>query len=363
MKNIKKYKKTKMSLFFIILIIVLSVIVGCNPPISTPVVISTIPTDTDTDVPINGQITAIFSEEMDSTTIISTNFTVYNGTTPVSGTVTYNIPNKTAVFAPTEALTVETEYTATIKSTVTSSLGETMAADEVWTFTTSVAGTGPEPVMLGTAANYAILAKTAISTVPDSSITGDIGLSPAAETFMTGFSQTKATGYSTSTQITGYMYAADMTPPTPSNLTTAISDMELAYTDAAGRTTPDELNLKTGTLNGDTLAPGLYKWTSSVMITGDITISGNSNDVWIFQVEGDLSLDSAFSVILSGGALPQNVFWQVSGNVVMGTNSHFKGIVLCKTDVTLNTSASMNGRILAQTNVALDQATVTKPTY
>jgi hypothetical protein len=216
-------------------------------------------------------------------------------------------------------------------------------------------------VSLGTAGNYVILAKTAISTVPPSAITGDIGLSPAAESFITGFSQTDATGYATAPQVTGFIYAADMAPPTPTNLTTAISDMETAYTDAAGRVTPDFTELGSGEIGGQTLSPGLYSWTSTVTISSDVTISGASNDVWIFQISGDLTASGSTNVFLSGGALAKNIFWQVAGAVTVGTAAHLEGIILSSTAITLGTGASMNGRALAQSQVALDQNTVVEP--
>jgi len=243
--------------------------------------------------------------------------------------------------------------------------GNGLSADKVWTFTTTAsAGAGPAPVRLGTAGNFVILAKTAITTVPASVITGDIGVSPAAETYMTGFSQTKATGYSTSPQVTGFMYAADMTPPTPSNMTTSISDMELAYTDAAGRTTPPTtLNLGAGTLNSTIppIVPGLYTWGTGVNITENISISGAANDVWIFQIAGNLEVSSAVNIILSGGAQAKNIFWQVAGYAELGTTSHFEGIILGMTQINFLTGATMNGRALAQTQVTLDQNAITKP--
>jgi len=218
------------------------------------------------------------------------------------------------------------------------------------------------PVDLGTAADFAILAKTAITNVPNSSITGDVGLSPSAQSFLAGFSETLVGTYATSPQVTGYIYAADMTPPTPNKMTTAISDMETAYTDAAGRITPDELDLGAGTLSGLTLAPGLYKWGSTVNITTDITIAGGAEEIWIFQISGDLTVASAVTVILSGGARAGNIFWQVAGEATLGTTSDFKGNILCQTAITLETGATLYGRALAQSQVALDQATVTKPT-
>jgi hypothetical protein len=206
------------------------------------------------------------------------------------------------------------------------------------------------------------LAKTEISSVPASIITGDVGISPAAETYITGFSQTDATGYATSPQVTGFIYAADMTPPTPTTMTTAISDMETAYTDAAGRTTPDHTNMGAGEIGGSTLASGLYNWGSSVTASSDFTINGAANDVWIFQISGDLSISSAVNVTLSGGAQAKNIFWQVAGTVTLGTTAHFEGIVLSQTAIILNTGSSINGRLLAQSAIALDQSTVTEPT-
>jgi hypothetical protein len=186
-------------------------------------------------------------------------------------------------------------------------------------------------------------------------------VSPAAESYLTGFSQTKHTGYSTSPQVIGYLYAADMTPPTPANMTTAISDMQTAYTDAAGRSSPNFTNEGAGELGGLTLAPGLHKWTTPVTISTNVSISGLANDVWIFQIPGTLAVSNAVIVTLSGGARAKNIFWQVAGQVTLGTTSHFEGIILGQTAIIFQTGATMNGRALAQTNVALDHTTVTKP--
>ncbi|MDP1931836.1 MAG: ice-binding family protein [Gammaproteobacteria bacterium] len=232
----------------------------------------------------------------------------------------------------------------------------------VYTVTGETAIVGPAPVLLGTSGNFAILAKTAVSTVPTSAITGDVGVSPAATSFLTGFSLTAVgTTSATSPQVTGSLYGADMTPPTNSNLTTAVLDMQTAYTDAAGRPTPDFLNLGTGNIGGRTLPGGLYKWGSSVTIPGNVTISGGANDVWIFQVSGDLSMSANQRINLTGGAQAKNIFWQVAGEVLIGAGAHFEGNILSQTSITLQTGASLHGRALAQTMVALDKATVTKP--
>ena len=153
-----------------------------------------------------------------------------------------------------------------------------------------------------------------------------------------------------------------MTTPTNSNLTTAVLNMQAAYTDAAGRPTPDFLNLGAGEIGGQTLGPGLYRWTTGVTISTNVTITGGPDDVWIFQIPGNLTMSNTMNVFLAGGAKAKNIFWQVAGFVSIGTTAHFEGIILCQTAITLGTGSSMNGRALAQTAVNLDQNTVTKPT-
>lgn len=226
--------------------------------------------------------------------------------------------------------------------------------------TGGAAGHGPAPVVLGAAGTYVILAKEATSNVPTSEITGNIGLSPAAASFVTGFALTLPAGgaFSTSSQVTGNVYASDYAVPTPSNLTTAVGAMEAAYTDAAGRPTPDHTELADGNIGGLTLPPGLYKWTNTVTIPGNVTLDGGANDVWIFQIAGGITQASAARVILTGGALAENVFWQVAGVVAIGTTAHMEGVVLSQTAITLGTGASANGRLLAQTAVTLAGNTI-----
>ena len=227
---------------------------------------------------------------------------------------------------------------------------------------TLVGGSSTLPVNLGTASGFAILAKTGISTVPTSAVTGNLGISPAAATFITGFSLTAdATNlFSTSPQVTGNVYAADYSPPTSSNLTTAVGDMELAFTEAAGRAA-SVTELGAGNIGGMTLAPGVYKWSTGLLIPTDVTLNGGATGVWIFQIAQDLTFSSAAKILLAGGALPKNVFWQVAGLVDLGTTAHCEGVVLAQTSVTLRTGASINGRLLAQTAVNIDGSTVVEP--
>jgi hypothetical protein len=217
-------------------------------------------------------------------------------------------------------------------------------------------------VSLGTSGNFVILAKSGISNVPPSAITGNMGVSPIAATAITGFSLTadSTNVFSISPQVTGKVYAADYATPTPSTLTTAVGDMELAFTDAAGRA-PDVTEFSSGNIGGKTIGPGVYKWSTGVQIPADVTLTGNATDVWIFQIAQNLTMSSAAKVLLVGGALPKNVFWQVSGLVDLGTTAHCEGIVLSKTAVTLKTGASIKGRLLAQTAVTIDSSTVVEP--
>lgn len=219
------------------------------------------------------------------------------------------------------------------------------------------------PVALGTAGNFVILAQTGISTVPTSAITGDIGVSPISSTAVTGFSLLYDAGapFSTSAQVTGKVYAPDYAAPTSVNLTTAIGDVQTAYNDALGRTTPDFTELGAGEIGGLTLVPGLYKWGTDVSVSTDVTLNGGPNDVWIFQVAGKITQADDKKVILTGGALAKNVFWQSGGAVSVGTTAHFEGIVLCKTLITLGAGASVNGRLFAQTAVTLSANAVTAP--
>ena len=336
---------------------------GTTTDTTPPTISSTNPLDTATNVALNTTVAATFSKAIDPQTISGTTFTVKQGSTPVPGSVSYG-PGTTATFTPANPLTSNLLFTATLSTSVKDLAGNALASSYSWSFTTGAAAAkGPAPVGLGASGNFVILAKSGISTVPGSTITGDIGVSPIAAIAITGFSliADSTNVFSTSTQIVGKAFAADYAVPTPSNLTTAVSNMEGAYTDAAGRPTPDFLELGTGNIGGLTLAPGLYNWTSTITIPTDVTISGGANDTWIFQTSGNLQQADNMKIILAGGALAKNIWWQVAGNAAIGAGAHFEGVLLCKTDVTLITGATMNGRILSQTMVALQKATVTQP--
>eukprot|EP00277_Geminigera_cryophila_P043618 CAMPEP_0173075688 /NCGR_PEP_ID=MMETSP1102-20130122/11838_1 /TAXON_ID=49646 /ORGANISM="Geminigera sp., Strain Caron Lab Isolate" /LENGTH=360 /DNA_ID=CAMNT_0013945149 /DNA_START=389 /DNA_END=1471 /DNA_ORIENTATION=+ len=223
----------------------------------------------------------------------------------------------------------------------------------------------PVPVNLGTAGDFAILAKSGVSTVPDSVITGDVGVSPISRSAITGFSLVSyAEGtFTTSTQVTGKLYAASDIAPTPAKMTDAVRDMEIAYTDAAGRINPDHVEYRSGMLGGAILSPGVYKFGTNVGFSADCTISGSSQDTWIFQISGDMSIAANKKILLAGGAHASNIVWAVAGRTTYEAGSHFEGIILGATSAEFVTGSSINGRVLVQTAVSLQQTTVTEPQY
>jgi hypothetical protein len=297
---------------------------------------------------------------MDPASLTAGSFQLTSGATAVLGTVIY--ADATAVFWPAAHLASDGTFTATITTDASSDAGVALAAPYSWSFRAGNMLAPGLPVKLGSAAGFVILAKSGISTVPPATITGNLGVSPAAASYITGFGLTADSTnlFSVSPQITGKVYAANYASPTPSNMTTAISDMELAFTDAAGRA-PDVVELGAGNIGGMTITPGVYKWGTGLLIPTSVTLAGDANAVWIFQIAQGLTVSSAASILLTGGALPKNVFWQVAGSVNLDTTAHLEGIVLTQTSITLRTGASIRGRLLAQTAVSLDGSTVVQP--
>ncbi|HWQ67532.1 MAG TPA: ice-binding family protein, partial [Methanospirillum sp.] len=220
---------------------------------------------------------------------------------------------------------------------------------------------GASKVDLGAAENFGVLAKTGISTTGSTMITGVIGVSPIDSTAITGFGliMDPTNQFSSSTLVRGKVYAANYMTPTPDLLITAVSNMETAFTDAAGRVPPDGTELYAGNLGGRTLTPGLYKWSSGVLVptSTDLTLDaqGNNGAVWIFQVAGDLTMNSASHIRLINGAESDNIYWQIAGptGVAIGSDAHVEGNILAKKAITMNSGASLHGRALAQTAVTL----------
>jgi hypothetical protein len=220
------------------------------------------------------------------------------------------------------------------------------------------------PVDLGSACNYAILAKTGISTVPNSIITGDIAVSPIAGGALTGFSLTRDISgqFSTSSQVTGKLFAADYVAPTPGKLTTAVSDMEAAYTKTSGRTATRFTASPGSAIGGETFFPGVYTFTTGITISKDITFDGGPDDVLIIQTAGKLTQAANTNVLLSGCAQAKNIFWVVAGFASIGANASMQGILLIKEKAVFKSGSSLGGSVLAQTAVTLDMTTVTQLT-
>jgi hypothetical protein len=325
------------------------------PPITAkpkgiPTVISTIPVDTATGVAVNSQIFATFSQAMNRLTITNVTFTLMQGVTPVAGAVTF--AGLTAIFRPAVNLAPGTTYTATITTGARDLSGNPLAVNKVWTFTTAAtlgpAGPAGPAVVLGQAANYAVLAGSTVTNVVSvgTIVTGDLGLSPGSA----------VTGFPPGVLI-GTLHVND------SSANQAKLDLTTAYNDAAGRTlAPITVS---GNIGGRTLAPGLYKSTSTLEISsGDLTLDaqGNANAVFIFQIASTLTTTSGRQVILSGGAQAKNIFWQVGTSATLGTGSVFEGTILADQSITLTTGATLHGRALARiAAVTLDASIVTKP--
>lgn len=335
---------------------------GGDPTNAVPTVENRGPVVGAMNVPINGSVSASFNTPMDADTLNPTTFIVTSndGTVVVPGAVIY--ADDTAVFWPTAHFAANTTFTVTITTGAMSATGVPLGTSVTWMFTTGSTLAPSMAVNLRTAADFVILSKAGISTVPPSVITGDIAVSPAAATYITEFALMAHASnvYATSSQVIGRVYASTYAAPTPGNLTVAVRDMELAYTDAASRA-PDATELGAGDISGMTLDAGVYAWGTGLIVNTNVTLAGSATDVFIFQVAQNLTVANGVSIILSGDVQPKNVFWQVAGSATFGTTSHMEGIVLSQTSITMQTGASINGRLFSQTAVDIAAATVSDP--
>jgi len=228
----------------------------------------------------------------------------------------------------------------------------------VWSFTTDAAASSPARVDLGAAANFAALSGSGISDVPTSAITGNIGVSPAAGSTITGFSSPLSCP-----EVKGTVYAVDATGPgcaviNVAGLASAKAALTAAYNDAAGRSVPAPATVS-GDQGGTTLTPGIYKSTSSLSIaSGDLTLDGQGdmNAVWIFQIASTLTTvgcgasvpcTTGGNVMLINGARAANVFWQVGTAATIGQYTAFNGTILAHDDISIGTGAQIHGRLLS----------------
>jgi hypothetical protein len=342
---------------------------AANVDVTAPTVTGTVNANGAVNVAVNSTAGATFSEGLDPLTVTSANFTLKETVSgnAVAGLVSYS--GVDAVFTPTSNLTSSLSYTATIKGGVTGVkdlASNPLASDFVWSWTT--AGHGPSAIDLQTSGDFAILTETGITNTGASVINGNIGASPITATAMDNVPcSAMASGviYGVDAAYTG---SGDVTcfhgaPADKTLVDNAVGHMATAYTNAAGAAagTGPFLNVGAGTLTNKTLVPGVYTFGTGVSIPTNLTLAGGANDVWIFEIAATLDLAANKQILLTGGALAKNVFWQVGGVVTLLAGAHFEGNILAQTNIALLTGASINGRMLAQTAVTLQANTVTKP--
>lgn len=293
-----------------------------------PVVSSTFPLNNATRVSVVKKITVTFSENMDPSTITSSTFKVNRGVNPISGSVSYNVNNRTATFTPLSNLLSTTVYTPVLTTDVKNISGNQLASNFSWDFTT-----GQAPVFMGaTLINFAALAGSTITSANATTINGDLGLSPG----------TSVTGFPPGI-LNGSLHAGNPTAAT------AKAELGNSYLEAEGRFGPPVLI--TGNVGGQTLNAGLYKSSTSIEISsGDLTLDGlgDPDAVFIFQIGSTFSMTSGRQIILSGGAQSKNIFWQVGSSATIGTGAVFKGNILSAISITMNSGSSVDGRLLAQ---------------
>jgi len=329
--------------------------------LTLPSVTSEIPLDGSINAPINTRVTAIFDEQMDSFSFTTTSFTLMEGANSVLGSVICPPPGSSAPFSsvtfiPAGNLLPTTLYTATVKAGVLDLAGNPMSLDFVWTFTTGTLARAAQAfVDLQSASNFAILAGSEIVSTGPSIINGDVGL--YAGSSITGL-MPGGPGF-----VNGTQYGPDDTI-----VMAAKGHLTDAYLDAMNRAV-DAISCP-GNVGGLTLAPGLYVSGSSIILSGSgplgiltLDAQGDANAVWIFQMpSSSLTTDPGTSVVLSGGALAKNIFWQVGSSATLDTTCAFKGNILAQASITMLTGATLDGRALAQTaKVDLQSNTITRP--
>jgi hypothetical protein len=348
-----------------------------------PMVISTDPTDSATGIDLNKTINASFNEAMNPSTINATTFTLFQGTTPISGTVTYT--GITATFTPSANLVSNTTYTATISTGSKDPAGNALVSDYVWNFTTWQL---ISPAFLRSASGFGVFGGSAGTTNQGLNTminNGGIGTT-AVPTSITGFHD-GTTGVTYSETIlnagdaTGGIYTGPPSPGTPASFliaTQALADANSAYDSISPASRPGGTDPGAGELGGLTLLPGIYKSASGTfaITTGNLTLDAknNPNAVWIFQATTSLTVGvagpaGARSVVLVNGASPKNVYWYVgSAATINGTGGGIMvGTIIASAGVTFSTAGNMvqtvlNGRAISlNASVTMVNTTINVP--
>lgn len=314
-----------------------------------PTIELTAPVNMATNVALNQVITADFSEAMQASTITEASFLVSLNGNPVAGNVTYT--GLRASFTPDSPLLAGSTYSATITTAATSMLDKSLASNFLWSFTTIPVVIPPveaSSIDLGEAEEFGILAGVGISNNAGFSEIRNlsVGISPGVRSSITGFPPAIV--------INGFIHASDDPLPTgiAARLVQAKQDLTDAYLFLEGASSPAPMTVS-GDQGGLTLAPGIYKSTSTLLIqAGDLTLDaqGNSDAVFIFQIASDFTTvgGAGGNVILTGGAQAKNVYWQTGSSATIGDNTSFQGNVLALTSITMNSGATAVGRMLAR---------------
>jgi hypothetical protein len=347
MKFMRRYNNSAIW-FMAVLLLVLGT--GCNDLDKNAGafdVVSVAPVKGSNGICPNAVAVATFRKAMKPSTINTTTFTLA-ATSAVTGVVTYDVASHAATFTPASTLAVNTRYTATITTGAQDISGIPLTSNFVWSFTTAGVACRASGVPLGSAANFKSLAgSTVTNTGPTTIAGGNLGLSPGSA--VTGFPP-------------GMMVAPAVMHVTDPTAAQAQVDLTTAYNYAAGL--PGAAVLP-GDMSGLTFTPGLYKTSSTVMLSaGNVTLDaqGNANGVFIFQIGSTLTTLGGTQVVLAGGAQAKNIFWQVGSSATLGTTSIMYGTILALQSITLDTGATLHGRALARNAaVTLDTNVVDDP--
>jgi len=290
-------------------------------------------------VPQDQKIMATFDEQMDSLTINPDTFFIAG----VAGTVTYDVVTQIATLTPSANLAANTKYTIMVTAGA-KDMGGVPVAPLQQTFTTGPCqGGGTQPIALcPNIGGFSVLAGTTVTNTGSTVVSGDVGVCPG--TAVTGFPPGLAGGT---------IHIAD------GAAALAQATLTAGYIDAAGRSGGTSV---AGDLVGQTLTAGVYKSTSSLANSGDLTLDaqGNPDAVFIFQIASTLTTGSGSHVVLANAAKACNIFWQVGSSATLGTNSVFKGNILALTSITITTGVNLEGRALARNGaVTLDTDVIT----
>jgi hypothetical protein len=347
MKFMRRYNN---STIWFMAVLLLGLGTGCNDPDKNSGALGALSV-----APLNGSngtcpnavVVVTFIKAMTPSTINTTTFKLA-AKSAVAGVVTYDVASHAATFTPSSTLALSTRYTATVTTGARDSSGKPLAGNVVWNFTTSAVACSASPVPLGSAGNFKSLAGVGVTNTGSTTIAGgNLGLSPGSA--VTGFPP-------------GMMVAPAVMHITDPTAAQAQVDLTTAYNYAAGL--PGAAVLP-GDLSGLTFTPGLYKTSSSVMLSaGNVTLDaqGNANAVFIFQIGSTLTTLGGTQVVLAGGAQAKNIFWQVGSSATLGTTSIFYGTILALQSITLDTGATLHGRALARNAaVTLDTNVVDDP--